>query len=145
MLLRMFISERDIQNLTLDTVPDTVHGLKKVLRSKLLRDCFNLQYEDNNFSQDKATLKILFSPFSIACITFSINIDSVSSSFSEIKQSRSHPWPAVFTIPTFSYDVELRIKHGNEAYSTDGTRVFRDVRGFDKWVMKPLNIFNKSP
>jgi len=72
----MFISERDIQNLTLDTVPDTVHGLKEVLRSKLLRDCFNLQYEDNNFSQDKATLKILFSPFSIACITFSINIDS---------------------------------------------------------------------
>jgi len=145
MLLRMFISERDIQNLTLDTVPDTVHGLKEVLRSKLqLKDCFDLHYEDNDFNdfcnltsitdlpKDKATLKILFSPsdtFSDSSLSTAVlpvsdspsTSTQISSCFSEIKQSRSHPWPAVFTIPTFSYDVELRIKHGNKAYSTDGT------------------------
>ncbi|XDV38259.1 hypothetical protein PO909_007703 [Leuciscus waleckii] len=132
MLLRVIISERDIKKITLDTVPDTVHGLKEVLRSKLqLRDSFDLQYEDNDFHdfcnltsvtdlpKDKATLKILFSPSD----TFSDSTTStqISSCVSEIKLSRSHPWPAAFSIPTFSYDVELRLKHGNEAYSTDGT------------------------
>lgn len=75
MLLRVIISERDIRKITLDTVPDTVHDLKEVLRSKLqLPDCFDLQYEDNDFNdfcnlssvtelaKDKATLKILISP-----------------------------------------------------------------------------------
>lgn len=145
MLLRVIISERDVQKITLDTVPDTVHGLKEVLRSKLqLRDSFDLQYEDNDFHdfcnltsvtdlpKDKATLKILFSPsdkFSDSSLDIAVlpvsqspsTSTQISSCISEIKQSRSHPWPAVFTIPNFSYDVELRLKHGNEAYSTDGT------------------------
>uniref|UniRef100_A0A9J8D3G6 Uncharacterized protein n=1 Tax=Cyprinus carpio carpio TaxID=630221 RepID=A0A9J8D3G6_CYPCA len=82
--------------------------------------------------KDKATLKILFSPsdkFSDSSLDIAVlpvsqspsTSTQISSCISEIKQSRSHPWPAVFTIPNFSYDVELRLKHGNEAYSTDGT------------------------
>lgn len=39
---------------------------------------------------------------------------------SQSPQSHSHPWPADFIIPNFSYDVELRLKHGNKA-SSDGT------------------------
>ncbi|KAI7808603.1 hypothetical protein IRJ41_009231 [Triplophysa rosa] len=154
MLLRVIISERDIRKVTLDTVPDTVHGLKEVLRSKLqLTDCFDLQYEDKDFndfcnlssvtdlSKDKATLKILISPpdtvsdssLDTAVLPVSQSPSTstqVTSSFSQLKQSRLHTWPAVFTIPTFSYDVELRLKHGNEAYSKDGTllKMSRDMQ-----------------
>ncbi|CAM4510954.1 unnamed protein product [Leuciscus chuanchicus] len=123
----------------------TFHGLKEVLRSKLqLRDSFALQYEDNDFHdfcnltsvtdlpKDKATLKILFSPsdtFSDSSLDNAVlpvshspsTSTQMSSCVSEIKLSRSNPWPAAFSIPTFSYDVELRLKHGNGAYSTDGT------------------------
>lgn len=154
MLLRVIISERDIQKITLDTVPDTVHGLKEVLRSKLqLRDSFDLQYEDNDFNdfcsltsvtdlpKDKATLKILFSPsdaFSDSSLESAVlpvsqspsTSTQASSCVSELNRSRSHPWPTVFSIPIFSYDVELRLKNGNEAYSKDGTllKMSRDMQ-----------------
>ncbi|KAA0716600.1 hypothetical protein E1301_Tti019192 [Triplophysa tibetana] len=123
MLLRVIISEMDIRKVTLDNVPDTVHGLK----------------------EDKATLEVLISPPDtvsdssllplsqspststlassvVLPVSQSPSISTlVSSSFSQLKQSRLHPWPTVFTIPTFSYNVELRLKHGNEAYIKDGT------------------------
>ncbi len=34
---------------------------------------------------------------------------------------RSEPWPTIFEIPTFSYNVELPLQAGNKAYETDGS------------------------
>lgn len=45
----------------------------------------------------------------------------VSSSDENGTSHRSKPWPAEFEIPTFSYDVEVVLKAGNQAYKKDGT------------------------
>lgn len=45
----------------------------------------------------------------------------LSSSDESRTSSRSQPWPAKFQIPTFSYDVDLTLEAGNQAYKKDGT------------------------
>ncbi|KAI4901191.1 hypothetical protein NFI96_030488 [Prochilodus magdalenae] len=75
MLFRVIISQQDIHKLKLDSVPDSVDGLKLILRSNLqLTDSFDLQYEDEDFHdfchltciadlpKEKVTLRVLFSP-----------------------------------------------------------------------------------
>lgn len=47
-------------------------------------------------------------------------MDSSTGSLEDIS-TRRQPWPEVFEIPRFSYDVELQLKSGNEAYQKDGT------------------------
>ncbi|XP_062416872.1 uncharacterized protein LOC119214549 [Pungitius pungitius] len=77
MLLRVIISAQDIRKLRLDSVPDSVHSLKLVLKNKLqLRSPFDLQYEDEDFKdfcnltcvddlpKDKVTLQVVFCPVS---------------------------------------------------------------------------------
>jgi len=34
---------------------------------------------------------------------------------------RSHPWPAKFTVPAFSYNVHIALEAGNLAFEKDGT------------------------
>ncbi|KAI4903587.1 hypothetical protein NFI96_007764, partial [Prochilodus magdalenae] len=76
MLFRVIISQQDIHKLKLDSVPDSVDGLKLILRSNLqLTDSFDLQYEDEDFHdfchltciadlpKEKVTLRVLFSPY----------------------------------------------------------------------------------
>ncbi|KAL6465923.1 hypothetical protein MHYP_G00260560 [Metynnis hypsauchen] len=44
--------------------------------------------------------------------------DSPSTSTDPLNNRRSCQWPSPFLIPTFSYDVELPLKKGNEKYNT---------------------------
>lgn len=45
----------------------------------------------------------------------------LSSSDDDLSPRRSQPWPRKFEIPTFSFDVQLLLERGNEAYHTNGT------------------------
>jgi len=75
-LLRVILSAQDIRKLRLDSVPDSVDGLKLVLKNKLqLRSSFDLQYEHEDFKdfcnltcvddlpKDKVTLQVIFCLF----------------------------------------------------------------------------------
>lgn len=152
MLLRVIISPQDIRKFRLDSVPDSVDGLKLVLKNKLqLSHSFDLQYEDKDFQdfcnltcvddlpKDKVTLKVNF----CSAVSSDSSLDNLSlglpsspstsssvSSHSESFAGRSQPWPTVFPLPTFSYDVELRLRQGNDAFRKDGTRlsISRDMK-----------------
>ncbi|XP_059399324.1 sterile alpha motif domain-containing protein 3-like [Carassius carassius] len=152
MLFRVIISPQNIQKVRLDPVPDSVNGLKLELKSKLqLKDSFDLQYEDEDFHdfcnltcvadlpKDKVTLKVLFTfPDTLSDSSLDTTILGESSSpstsspsiHSELSAARSQPWPTTFPIPVFTYDVELRLRQGNEAFRKDGTllSIPRDIK-----------------
>ncbi|XP_051533182.1 sterile alpha motif domain-containing protein 3-like [Myxocyprinus asiaticus] len=46
---------------------------------------------------------------------------SLASSVCSLSTHRSKHWPDHFIIPTFSYDVELKLRKGNETYGEDGS------------------------
>lgn len=144
MLFRVIISPQNIQKVTLDPVPDSVDGLKLELKSRLqLKDPFDLQYEDEDFHdfcnlkcvadlpKDKVTLKVLSTPcpdtLSDSSLDTAILSESSSpstssaSTHSESSDARSQPWPITFPIPVFTYDMELRLRQGNEAFRKHGT------------------------
>ncbi|RXN06115.1 sterile alpha motif domain-containing 3-like isoform X1 [Labeo rohita] len=93
------------------------------------------EYEDKDFDnalcnltdisalQDRATVKIIpvleLTPVDVV-ETFN---DSASTADTEIlsPQERQKPWPNVFDIPSFSVDVEYRLRQGNLKYLKDGT------------------------
>nr|XP_054606034.1 sterile alpha motif domain-containing protein 3-like isoform X1 [Nothobranchius furzeri] len=142
MLLRVILSPQDIRKIRLDSVPKSVEDLKLDVKNKLqLNQCFDLQYEDTDFkdfcnltcvddlSKDKATLKAIFCPDSAEPYLDSCSSDltlsassstSTSSSQSVSFSGRSQHWPTVFPVPTFSFDVELRLRQGNEIFESHG-------------------------
>uniref|UniRef100_A0A672MLD1 PB1 domain-containing protein n=1 Tax=Sinocyclocheilus grahami TaxID=75366 RepID=A0A672MLD1_SINGR len=144
MLFRVIISPENIQKVRLDPVPDSVDGLKLELKRRLqLKDPFDLQYEDEDFHdfcnlacvadlpKDKVTLKVLFTPFPDTLSDSSLDTAILSESscpstsspsiHSEPSAARSQSWPTAFPIPVFTYDVELSLRQGNEAFRKDGT------------------------
>lgn len=154
MLFRVIMSPQNIQKVRLDPVPDSVDDLKLELKSKLqLKDRFDLQYEDEDFHdfcnltcvadlpKDKVTLKVIFTPLpdtlsesgiDTAILRESSSTPSTTSPSinSEPSPARSQPWPTNFPIPVFTYDVELRLRQGNEAFRMDGAllSVPRDMK-----------------
>ncbi|MEQ2295330.1 hypothetical protein AMECASPLE_013014, partial [Ameca splendens] len=152
MLLRLIVSPQDIRKLRLDSVPKSAEDLKLVLKNKLqLSQSFDLHYKDEDFQdfcnltcvddlpKDKATLKIIFCPDSSepcvdscsSSLTFSASSPtSTSSSQSASFTGRSQPWPIVFPVPTFSFDAELRLRQGNDAFETHGKllALSRDIK-----------------
>jgi len=86
--------------------------------------------------QNKATLKVInlssaLSPSSpyvssverslddIASIS-SVDTDILSSSGSSASSLRCEPWPDVFPVPEFAYDVELQLQHANSDFQNNG-------------------------
>nr|XP_054586819.1 uncharacterized protein LOC129152454 [Nothobranchius furzeri]XP_054586820.1 uncharacterized protein LOC129152454 [Nothobranchius furzeri] len=142
MLLRVILSPQDIRKIRLDSVPKSVEDLKLDVKNKLqLNQCFDLQYEDTDFkdfcnltcvddlSKDKATLKVIFCPDSAEPYLDSCSSDLILSASSSTSTSsgqsvsfsgRSQQWPTVFPVPTFSFDVELRLRQGNEIFESHG-------------------------
>lgn len=141
----------------LPQVPDSVEHLQDILREKLqLQGAFTVQFEDPDFSNalcdlsdiaelpaERAVLHILWdnglssldqtdaqSSTSIS----SLDTGSVSSAGSPQSPSthlRSNSqWPSPFIIPLFSYDVELKLRKGNENYekTKKGLSVTRDMK-----------------
>lgn len=140
----MKISPKMSRKVALPEVPESVEQLQNILQENLqLQGSFTLQYEDPDFNNalcnlidihelpsERAILHILWEES--AHVQESDSIDSVSSldtasvSSRESLQSPSafiknylrsvSEWPSPFPIPSFSYDVELKLSKGNETY-----------------------------
>ncbi|KAK7926237.1 hypothetical protein WMY93_008547 [Mugilogobius chulae] len=136
MLLRIILGDDNIRKVTLDPLPDTVEGLMTCLKIKLgISGEMVIQYQDPEFNmelcnlsnmtdlpKDKATLKVL-TKATEPDHTDSSTLDSESMSSScedspSTSQTRQLPHP--FPIPTFAYDVELRLRSANEVFAKNG-------------------------
>lgn len=143
MWLRVIISPQNIRKVQLSQLPDSVDSLKAELKLKLeIQKDLLLQYEDPDFGNElcnltdiselpaeRAVLKIVWDQDSSVLeqsdtqSVSSLDTASVSTSSSQSSSAivQSHmrstlEWPSPFPIPTFSYDVELRLCKANEVY-----------------------------
>ncbi|XP_072573287.1 uncharacterized protein [Paramormyrops kingsleyae] len=160
LLLRVHVSPKLIRKIQLSTVPESVKQLQDELQAKLgLEGDFAIQYEDPDFGNalcnlmdinelpaGRAVLHLIWeenasasppqTPSDHSAIS-SIDTASVSSasSFSPSSSTQTYmrstsQWPNPFPIPTFSYDVELKLRKGNEVYEKAGANlsVTRDIK-----------------
>ncbi|XP_039457642.1 sterile alpha motif domain-containing protein 3-like [Oreochromis aureus] len=126
----------DIRKVTIDNLPETVENFHILLKTKLgLEGDLVVQYQDPEFDnelcnlssiselpKEKATLKVYTKTFTTYNTDSTLETASLSSSLEEGTsggQTRQLPQP--FVIPAFSFDVELKLKQGNEAYHRDGS------------------------
>ncbi|XDV37854.1 hypothetical protein PO909_007392 [Leuciscus waleckii] len=140
MLLRVILGPENIHRLDLPGKPSSLEELKDIICQKLeITRGITLQFEDPAFDNqlcnlndisylpdDKVTLKV-FWEIELTLDTASMSSGSTAS-FSQCQ--RSSPWPANFTIPTFSYELELRLRKGNEEYgkSEKPLKVTREMK-----------------
>lgn len=79
----------------------------------------------SDLPEGKATLKITVKQAPESYHTDSMldtaSLSSSSMSSHEDTSIHHQPWPDPFEIPRFSYDVDLQLKRGNEAYQENGT------------------------
>ena len=145
-LVLVKISSRMSRNVALPEVPASVEQLKNFLQENLqLQGSFTLQYEDPDFNNapcnfididelppERAILHILWDETPLLpqqetdFVDSGSSLDTASVSSRESVQSPSafikncmrsiSEWPSPFPIPSFSYDVELRLCKGNETY-----------------------------
>lgn len=140
-----------------ESVDQLIDVLKEKLQ---LEGDFSLQFEDPDFGNalcnltemtdlpaERAVLHILwaceFSPCNQSCDhsiasvssldTASVHSEDFRSSYTDSVQCNLRnvtKWPSPFTIPKFSYDVELKLRKGNEIYqkSKKGLDVTRDIK-----------------
>ncbi|XP_048110323.1 uncharacterized protein LOC125301684 [Alosa alosa] len=128
-------------------LPSSLQSLKEILQDQLqLNKGFILQFEDPEFGNElcnltaiselppeKATLKVIYEaspdpdgsdvpdPDGSDVSLSSLDTASPPSSCSSPGTSRRvSAWPTPFPIPTFAYDVELRLQKGNDAYKEKG-------------------------
>uniref|UniRef100_UPI000D309004 uncharacterized protein LOC112429853 n=1 Tax=Maylandia zebra TaxID=106582 RepID=UPI000D309004 len=160
LLLRVHVSPKLIRKIQLSTVPESVKQLQDELQAKLgLEGDFAIQYEDPDFGNalcnlmdikelpaGRAVLHLIWeenasasppqTPSDHSAIS-SIDTASVSSasSFSPSSSTKTYmrstsQWPNPFPIPTFSYDVALKLRKGNEVYEKAGANlsVTRDIK-----------------
>uniref|UniRef100_A0A1A8V2N0 Uncharacterized protein n=1 Tax=Nothobranchius furzeri TaxID=105023 RepID=A0A1A8V2N0_NOTFU len=137
MLLRIILSEDDIRRITLDSLPEDVQNFHSILKAKLGLDLdFVIQYQDPDFDKDlcnltcmsdlpkdKATLKVCIKKNESYHTDSTLDTASLSSSSLDEGPSgtKTRQLPQPFIIPLFSFDVELQLKKGNEAFHHDGT------------------------
>lgn len=143
MLIHVILADDDIRRVQIETLPATVDELKTALKSKLnLEGDIVIQFQDPEFNNElcnltdmselpteRPRLKVILkappiTPPSVSSLdTGSSDTASMSSASSVCSPSttRSKHWPDNFIIPTFTYDVELRLRKGNEAYEKDGS------------------------
>ncbi|KAL3971564.1 hypothetical protein ACER0C_027083 [Sarotherodon galilaeus] len=160
LLLRVHVSPKLIRKIQLSTVPESVKQLQDELQAKLgLEGDFAIQYEDPDFGNalcnlmdindlpaGRAVLHLIWEENTSASLPqtpsdhsaiSSIDTASVSSasSFSPSSSTQTYmrstsQWPNPFPIPTFSYDVELKLRKSNEVYEKAGANlsVTRDIK-----------------
>ncbi|KAK2825411.1 hypothetical protein Q7C36_019338 [Tachysurus vachellii] len=103
----------------------------KVVFLTALSDCNDLSIPHENASQSGSACSSSAQSLSscdalILCSSLSTSTNSEPSvSFSSESSSsmKSSAWPAVFMVPRFTYDAELKLEQGNAAFKTQG--IFR--------------------
>ncbi|XP_051785942.1 uncharacterized protein LOC114654141 [Erpetoichthys calabaricus] len=157
MLLRVILGPDNIQKVSIPN-PSSLEDLKEMLSKKLqIEKGFSMQYEDPDFDYrlcnlhnveelppEKATIRIfwelMMSPieqpdkdssdvsFDTLDTASLVSVESSPSSSSSCH--RVSQWPSKFFIPSFSFDVEIRLRKGNEQYEKEQTtlNVPRDMK-----------------
>ncbi len=140
MFIRIILVADDIRRVQIDSLPETVDELKTILKDKLnLAGDIVIQFSDPEFDNkfcnltdiselpaEKPSLKVILkekptSPPSVSSLDTSSSEQSASGSSVVSPTSLSKQWPHPFIIPSFSYDVELNLRKGNEANEKDGS------------------------
>lgn len=147
------------RKVVLPQIPESVEELQGILREKLqLQGSFTLQFDPafNNIPcnlcdiqelpPERVILHILWDepPIQVAQLesdtASSLDTASLPSTSTESPQTPSafirsnlqsaSEWPSPFPIPEFSYDVELKLRKGNEAYeqTKKGINLTRDMK-----------------
>uniref|UniRef100_A0AAR2INB8 PB1 domain-containing protein n=1 Tax=Pygocentrus nattereri TaxID=42514 RepID=A0AAR2INB8_PYGNA len=123
MILRVILPEADIRKVTLNMRPTTVEDLICKLKESLGLDySFSLQYKDPEFSYELCSLtdvEELQKNKQLKVIPMLELVPALSRS----SQERQTPWPELFDIPTFSFDVEYRLRQADLLYLRDGTHL----------------------
>ena len=137
MLLHVVLADDNIQRVRIEGLPETVDELKIILKNHLnLEGEVIIQFQDPEFNNEfcnltdieelaseRIKLKVIKkAPPSSPQSDYTLDTGSLdtSSGSSGETSRRSKQWPDPFVIPTFSYDVELKLRRGNEAYQKDG-------------------------
>ncbi|XP_024116549.1 uncharacterized protein LOC112138208 [Oryzias melastigma] len=150
-ILRVVFGEDDASKLSLPNgIPSSVECLKEEIRRQFdLSQNFRLQYRDIEFNnefvnltltseiQNKSTVKVVYLPLeSVVSLHDTVqgtdaqssstsvddtDIPSLPKSHSSYSSLRSLPWPTNFQIPEFSYEVQVQLERGQQAFLTSGT------------------------
>ncbi|KAK0148560.1 putative nuclease HARBI1 [Merluccius polli] len=148
-VLRIILGENDAAKVTLPLgIPDSVEELKSEIKRQCQLSDFRLQYMDVVFDefmnltstsdiQNKATLKVIYLPIPLS--TSSPCLSSVERSLEEVNSNstvdtdilsvssesssslRCEPWPDVFPVPEFVYDVQIQLQRANDDFKSNGT------------------------
>lgn len=143
MLFHVILADDDIQRVQIESFPETVDELKTILQNSLdLEGDIVVQFQDPEFNNvlcnltemsdlptEGPRLKVIVKeppsmPTSAALLDDSCSETAAGSSAPAAchpSTSRYKHWPDPFIIPIFSYDVELKLKKGNETYQRDGS------------------------
>lgn len=143
MLFHVILADDDIQRVQIESFPETVDELKTILQNSLdLEGDIVVQCQDPEFNNvlcnltemsdlptEGPRLKVIVKeppsmPTSAALLDDSCSETAAGTSASAAchpSTSRYKHWPDPFIIPIFSYDVELKLKKGNETYQRDGS------------------------
>ncbi|KAI4880492.1 hypothetical protein NFI96_000637 [Prochilodus magdalenae] len=150
--VRVIVGENDIRKVTPCGRTHNVEEFITKLKNQLnLQFDFMFHYEDPDFNNafcnltdiselpNRATLKIIalesvFLTLSSASTMSSGTLSSASSSDTEIvprsELTLREQWPSTFEVPSFSVDIEYRLRQGNQIYMRDGKlmSVSRDMK-----------------
>ncbi|XP_019956044.2 uncharacterized protein [Paralichthys olivaceus] len=145
------IIDHDIKKITFENgLPSSVEDMIKVFKHAFsITSEIGLQYKDADFDdfftltstsdlKDKDTLKVVHVPPDIIITTVPLESHPDTTDASSVDDllftdsqdnliprppatERHNLWPAVFPIPTFSYNTEMALRQGNERFLKDGT------------------------
>lgn len=136
MILRVVEADR-ARKVKLSARPSSVSALIQILKDQLQLDLeFSLQYEDPDFNNQLTSLDDI-NELPQKAVVHILPVESEGSTtsteiLSDVSNSeRSKMWPrGDFPIPQFSYDVELRLRQGNDEFekSGKGVKLTRDQK-----------------
>ena len=129
--LHVHTSKDIVRKMILSSCPESVDELKTMIKDKFKLDFdFSLSYKDPDFDGQLCSLvDIEELPLKavLTVIRSESDTSSVASASDEtiiltpaITPERAERWPALFPVPTFSYEVEHILGEGNLAYQTTG-------------------------
>lgn len=141
MTMRVILTEADIRKVVLNKRPATVENLISMLKESLGLDSnFSLQYKDPEFNYElcnltemedlpeKPTVQVI-PVLELVAVSASDEVcsDTPSTADTEIlshsSQERQKQWPEFFDIPTFSVDVEHRLRQADLLFMSEGTHL----------------------
>ncbi|XP_041960991.1 uncharacterized protein LOC121719429 isoform X2 [Alosa sapidissima] len=136
MILRV-VEPDQARKLKLNSRPASVDALINILKEQLDIDLdFDLLYEDPDFDGKLTSLKDIEELPQKAVVHISLSQDSSSIASTILLSDVSSPerlsrWPTgPFPVPTFAFDVELKLRDGNAEYEKNHTplKVTRDLK-----------------